>query len=212
MAVTWTTDDVRARARPYFGDVAPSHDWEHVCRVATLAETLAAAGVDEQVLLAAVWLHDIGRGREDHGEIDDHAVWGAREAERILVDLGATDETIEAVIHSINAHRYSNAVEPETREAKLLCDADNLDALGAVGVARCFSYGGEHGTTIHDPDLPPEADDVPAGSTGLNHLRKKILELPERMYTRPGRELATERRAFVIEYLDRFEREVAGDA
>jgi len=65
---------------------------------------------------------------------------------------------------------------------------------------------------MHDPDLPPEADDTAAGATQFNHFHKKILTLPDRMYTDAGREIAEERRAFVVDFLDRFEREVAGDA
>ena len=208
-------DEVRERARTYFGGVSPAHDWQHVRRVARLAETLAADcddTIDEDVLFAAVWLHDVGRGKEDRGEIADHAEWGASEAAEILPDLGANDETIEAVRHCIRAHRYSNDVEPRTLEAKLLSDADNLDALGAVGVARCFAYGGELGSPMHDPDLPPGADDSSAGTTQFNHIHKKLLDLPDRMYTDAGRELAAGRAEYVREFADRFEREVAGDA
>ena len=225
-------DEVRERARSYFGGVSPNaerrgskdersesfgvspaHDWQHVRRVARLAETLADEyDVNEQVLFAAVWLHDIGRAKEDRGEIDDHAGWGASEAAEVLSDLGADPDIVGAVQHCIRAHRYSNDVEPETREAEVLSDADNLDALGAVGIARCFSYGGERGHRLHDPDLPPEADDTAAGATQFNHFHKKILRLPDRMYTEAGRDLAEERKAFVVEFLDRFEREVVGDA
>lgn len=205
-------DEVRERARSYFEDASPAHDWHHVRRVARLAETLAGEyDVDEEVLFAAVWLHDVGRAREDRGEIDDHAEWGAAEAGEILSDLGATAETVDAVQHCIRAHRYSNDVEPETREAELLSDADNLDALGAVGIARIFSYGGELGQPIHDPDLPPEVDDTAAGQTQLNHLHKKLLSLRDRMYTEAGRELADERHAYVAAFAERFEREAAGE-
>ncbi len=211
----WTAAQVRERAESYFGDVAPAHDWHHVRRVARLAETLAGKTdreVDERVLLAAAWLHDVGRAREDRGEIADHAEWGAREAGRILADLGADPDAVSAAKHCVRAHRYSNDVEPETPEAELLCDADNLDALGAVGIARCFCYGGERGQPLHDPDLPVEADDTEAGATQLNHVQKKVLSLHERMYTDAGREMAEDRRAYVAEFVERFEREVAGDA
>ncbi|UPV75556.1 HD domain-containing protein [Halorussus limi] len=206
-------DEVRERAETYFGDVSPSHDWQHVRRVARLAETLADEyDPDEDVLFAAVWLHDIGRAKEDRGEIEDHAEWGATEAADILRDLGADDDTVEAVQHCIRAHRYSNDVEPETREAEILSDADNLDALGAVGVARTFVYGGELGQPMHDPDLPPEADDTETGETQFNHLHKKVLSLRDRMYTDAGREIAAARSEYVAEFAGRFEREVAGDA
>ena len=202
---------VRSRARTYFENVAPAHDWHHVQRVATLAETLAEEyDPDERILFSAVWLHDIGRGREDRGEIEDHAEWGAEEAKTILAEFGADEDEIRAVQHCIRSHRFSNDVEPETLEAQLLSDADNLDALGAVGIARNFCYGGEHDEPMHDPDLPLDADETRAGATSMNHFHKKILRLPGRMYTDAGRRVADERRAFVETFIDRFEREVDG--
>ncbi|MFB1064381.1 HD domain-containing protein [Natrinema sp. H-ect4] len=206
---------VRDRARPYFADAPPAHDWHHVRRVEALAETLVERhpkSVDERVVRLAVVLHDIGRVREDCGEIDDHAAWGAREAGAILRELGAEAGVIERVQHCIRAHRYSNDIEPETLEAKLVADADNLDALGAVGIARVFAYGAEIGDPIHDPARPVEEDDTEAGATQYNHFHKKILDLPARMYTDVGRDLAVDRAAFVRAFLERFDGEVAGDA
>lgn len=203
---------LRETARSYFDEeTSPAHDWQHVRRVETLAEELVAEypDADERVLQAAVLLHDIGRPREDHGDIDDHAAWGATRARDILPEHGV--ENPDPVCHAIRAHRYSTAPEPETIEAKLLSDADNLDALGAVGIARCFSYGGELGEPLHDPDVPLEADDTAAGATQFNHFHKKILTLPERMYTDAGRDVAVERREYVEGFLERFESEVAGE-
>ncbi|WP_323677728.1 HD domain-containing protein [Halorubellus sp. PRR65] len=220
---------VRDRARSYFEGVSPCHDFQHVRRVVATAKRLAdeteagahgpARDVDRDVLVAAGWLHDVGRGREDRGEIDCHAEWGASEARRVLRDLaggddpavGVDDAFLDAVAHCVHAHRFSNDVEPRSLEAELLCDADNLDATGAVGVARVFAYAGEHGRTLYDPDLPPSEDDSAAGETSFNHFHEKILRLEERMYTDAGRALATDRHAFVEEYLDRFEREARGE-
>ncbi|WP_226039967.1 HD domain-containing protein [Natrinema sp. DC36] len=206
---------VRDRARPYFADAPPAHDWHHVRRVEALAETLVERQpepVDERVIRLAVVLHDIGRAREDRGEIDDHAAWGAREAGTILRELGAGAGVIERVQHCVRAHRYSNDVEPATLEAKLVSDADNLDALGAVGIARTFAHGGETGSPIHDPARPVAEDDTDGGATQYDHFFEKILDLPERMYTDAGRDLAVDRAAFVREFLERFDREVTGDA
>jgi len=213
---------VRERAEPYFDGASPCHDFQHVRRVVATAERLAdatetgehgpARDVDRDVLVAAGWLHDVGRAREDRGEIDDHAAWGAAESRRVLDDLGVGDDAFhDAVAHSVRAHRFSNDVEPETVEAELLCDADNLDATGAVGVARVFAYAGEHGRTLYDPDRPPSADDTAAGETSFNHFQKKILHLEERMYTDAGRALAADRHAYVEEFLERFEREAGGE-
>lgn len=212
-----TSDDIREIARSYFTDeLSPAHDWHHVQRVEALSERLLADetnadDIDERTVRLAVLLHDIGRAREDRGDIEDHATWGAREARTLLSERDVSDERVDAVCHAIRVHRYSSDREPETREAEILCDADNLDALGAVGIARCFTYGGELGGVIHDPDLPPDDDDTTAGATQFNHFHKKILDLPERMYTDAGLEIAEERRAVVEEFLARFEREVAGE-
>ncbi|WP_247003628.1 HD domain-containing protein [Halosolutus gelatinilyticus] len=207
-------EDVRRRARTYFDDASPAHDWRHVQRVETIAEMLCdrhPEPVDDRVVTLAALLHDVGRSREDRGEIDDHAVWGAREASEILRRLGAGEGTIDAVRHCIRAHRFSNDVEPETIEAKLLSDADNLDALGAVGIARVFAYGAELGDPIHDPAIPLADDETTAGATQYNHVHKKILALPERMYTDVGRDLAADRAAFVREYVAQFDAEIAGE-
>ena len=206
--------DVRTVARSYFPDgMSPAHDWFHVRRVESNAERLLAArpGADGRVVRLAVLLHDVGRAREDRGEIDDHAEWGAAESERLLRERGAAEGTVAAVAHAVRAHRYSGPVAPETIEAELLSDADDLDALGAVGVARCFAYGGERGSPIHDPSLPPGADSTDAGRTQFNHLHEKLLDLPERMYTGAGRELAEERADFVRTFARRFEAEVDGE-
>lgn len=211
--MTSLLERVRPIARSYFdGRELPAHDWHHVRRVETNAHRLVRdrTDVDERVLGLAVLLHDIGRPGEEDGTVEDHAEWGAREARQILgnlEDYRVAEETIDAVSHCIRAHRFSNDVEPQSAEARLLSDADNLDALGAIGLARTFSYGGAFGTPIHDPSLPPDADDSSAGRTGANHLHKKILHLPERMYTSEGRKLAEKRRTFVERFLERLEDE-----
>ncbi|WP_255171751.1 HD domain-containing protein [Natrononativus amylolyticus] len=209
------SDDLRSVARSYFDDrVSPAHDWHHVERVEALAARLAAdrTDVDDRVLEAAVLLHDIGRAREDAGEIADHAEWGAREARAVLSARGVAAETIDAVCHCVRAHRYSNAVEPRSPAARILCDADNLDAIGAIGLARTFSYGGEHGIPIVSLESAPTESAGALEETTIDHVEEKLLSLRERMYTEEGRALAESRHAFVETYLERLEREVAGDA
>ncbi len=213
---TTTTDfdQIRTTARSYFADeLSPAHDWHHVQRVESLAERLLDTHpeADDVTVRLAVLLHDIGRALEDQGKIDDHATWGAKEAESILTEHSTPRDRIDAVCHAIEAHRYSNDLEPESLEAEILCDADNLDALGAVGVARCFTFGGELGKPMHDPELPPSEDDTAAGATNYNHFYKKILDLPDRMYTETGADIAADRAAYVRQFLDRFDREVAGE-
>ena len=199
------------RARTHFDDAHPAHDWHHVERVAAMADAIAAdAGADAEIVALATVLHDIGRAREDRGEIDDHAAWGPREAADLLGDVGYDDETIDAVVHCIRAHRYSTGPEPRTVEAQVLSDADNLDAMGAIGIARTFSLATEYGNPIADPALPVDADESTAGATSLNHLQKKILSLKDRMYTDAGKRRAEDRHDFVEAFVDRLEEEIDG--
>lgn len=210
-------EEVRPRARPYFEDAPPAHDWSHVRRVETLAETLVerhpeSPSIDDRVVTLAVLLHDIGRAREDRGEIDDHADWGAREAEGILETVGGEPKTIERVAHCIRAHRYSTGPEPKTLEAKLLSDADNLDALGAIGIARVFAHGGAVGSPIHrSAALEADAEPAERATSQYDHFHEKILELPDRMYTDVGRALADDRVTFVQTFLARFDAELAAE-
>lgn len=204
-------EKIKERAESFFGEVNPAHDWFHVKRVHELALRIAEEeNADTEVVESAVFLHDIGRAKEDEGEIENHAEWGAEKADQILEELDYEEGFIEDVKHCICSHRYSKDPEPETSEAKVLSDADNLDALGATGIARTFTYGGERGSVIADPDLPADEDDSSAGATSVNHLEKKILNLKDRMYTATGREIAEERHNYVEDFVQRFKDEMYG--
>jgi uncharacterized protein len=202
-------ESVRKVARSYFEGVDPSHDWYHVKRVLGLALEMAEREqARDEVVQPAVLLHDLGRKKEDEGEIDDHAEWSAREAQTILNNHGYSGGLIEDVQHCLRAHRYSNDIEPETLEAMILADADNLDALGAIGIARTFAYSGENDRILINSDFSSDQEESPQGETGANHLRTKILSLKERMYTDSGREMAQERHEFVKTYLNQLEQEL----
>ena len=134
-----------------------SHGWEHVVRVFELADRIGRKErADMEVLLVAAILHDVGRMISE----EKHALASARLSEDLLRDLGFSEEKIERIIHCILAHSYSSGVTPETLEAKILSDADKLDALGAIGVARVFMYSGEKGRSIPD---------------SIKHFKEKIL-------------------------------------
>lgn len=204
---------VESLAQSYFHqEMSPAHDWYHVQRVRTNAEELVAEhpSADMTIVQLAVLLHDIGRSKEEEDDIKDHAEWGAEETEKLLDEHGASDEMTRAVAHCVRAHRYSTETSPETIEAKIVSDADNLDALGAVGLARCFAYGGETGSPIHDPSLLPDADGTVAGKTQFNHIHKKLLDLPNRMYTDAGKDLADQRASYIRRFVRQFEKEIDG--
>lgn len=203
---------IREKAQSFFGEVNPAHDWLHVQRVHELALKIAEKeNADIEVVEAAVFLHDIGREKEDDGEIENHAEWGAEKAGEILKEEGYGEKFIKEVQHCIRSHRYSKDPEPDTLEAQILSDADNLDALGATGIARTFTYGGERGSIIADPELPASEDESEEGSTSVNHLEKKILNLKNRMYTETGTKIAEERHEYVRDFVERFKQEMSGE-
>jgi len=181
-------DRVLDEARGYYTDDA-AHGWEHARRVEGLAVRVARRADGEpdlDTVRAGAVLHDIGRRAEERGEIDEHASWGADEARRILRDLGYDGGTVDAVAGCVASHRHSTGPEPRTREACIVSDADDLDALGAVGVARTFAHGGGFDETVE-------------------HIRDKLLGLRDGMGTEAARELADEegRHEAVVRFLDR---------
>jgi len=174
-----------------------THGFDHVERVFNLCMHIGEReGADLEVLGLAALLHDVARPLEDSGRVIDHAVEGARIAARFLRSLGYPEDKIRAVCHAIEAHRFSCGPEPATLEAKILSDADKLDAVGAVGIARVFMYSGEHGRDIE---------------ASLRHFDEKILSLRELMYTETARKMAGERHRFTVEFIERIKREINGE-
>ena len=177
----------------------PVHGYPHVIRVRDLALRIGrayAGRVDAEVLELAALLHDVSRGSFSDGLLGgDHALASARVAEALLKALGYPEPKAEAVAHAILTHSYSSGRVPETLEARILSDADKLDALGAIGVARVFMYSGALGRGLRE---------------SVEHFRKKILRLPELMWTPEGREEALRRVEFVRSFLKELEAEVGG--
>jgi len=181
-------EDLRAEARRYYGDDS-AHGWEHACRVERLGRRIAdEEGADEEIVRLGAVFHDIGRRKESEGEVKDHASWGAKKTRRILAGKGCEEEVIDAVVHCVEAHRYSTGPDPQTLEASVVADADNLDALGAVGIARTFAHNSDFDKTVQ-------------------HIRDKLLSLRDEMRTETAREIAEERHHFTVDFLDRFEQE-----
>ena len=164
-----------------------SHGLDHVERVTALCERIGREEhADMAVLIPAALLHDIARPRESACGIP-HEEEGARMAEEYLLAIGYDAGAIPAIAGAIRTHRYTSGRRPATREAEILSDADKLDALGAVGIARTFMRAGEHGTTMQD---------------GIDHFHEKLLKLPDLMYTKTARQIAAERHAFLVRFLD----------
>jgi len=172
--------------------------------------------VDRDVLAAATWFHDIGRPLERVGRIEDHDEWAANEVTTLLQAEDVATDRISAIEHCLRAHSIrASSPEPATVEARLLFDADKLDATGAVGLVRLACIVGERsGRTgnqyaiIDDAStLDGDSPDVP--DIGL--LREWARERIDALYTDPGRRLGEARWDAMENFLDQFTREITAD-
>jgi uncharacterized protein len=190
-----------------------SHDWEHTRRVVSLAKTICAReGADKEVIVAGALLHDIGRCDQDKtGGTVCHAQKGAAMARAIIETLPFSAAQQENIIHCIAAHRFRRPPEPETLEARIVFDADKIDAIGAIGVARAYLFAGELGACLHNPDI--DIEQAPAYSendTGYREYRVKLRWIKDRLLTASGRKMAQERHEFMETFFQRFLAEYEG--
>ena len=204
-----------AEARRYYEGADAVHDFDHVLRVLALAERIGwAEGADLEVVRAAALLHDGGREQAEADGLD-HAAFAADRAREILARWPS--EKVEAVAHAIAAHRFRTGPEPATLEAQVLFDADKLDAIGAVGVARAFAYGGDRGQRLWAPietvDVARwlEEGDDPAEHTPVHEFVVKLSRLKERLFTPTGRAIAEQRHAYMTAFFERLAAEVQGE-
>lgn len=180
------------------GDAA--HDVAHVRRVVASARRLAAnEGADLAVVLPAAWLHDVVTVAKSSPDRAQASRLAADAASRWLLAGGFPPRLVPAVAHAIAAHSFSAGIACETPEARVVQDADRLDALGAVGIARLFATAGAMGSALMHPDDPFRATTRPLDDRryALDHVEAKLLRLPATMQTAAGRAEA-ERRAGVI--------------
>lgn len=201
-------------AKSRFAKSISCHDWDHVVRVYNLAIVLAKKEkADTAVVKTAVLLHDIKRSEEMLGGGQFcHALEGAKEAEKILQGLGYDKNFIAAVKHAIEAHRYRNDIIPQSLEAKILSDADKIDALGAIGVGRGFLWCGRHGSRLHNTDKKSILANSPhdKNHTLYTEYMVKLRFLKNKMFTESGRKIAQERTAFMAKFIKRLDSEVKG--
>lgn len=168
------------------------HGYEHTIRVVELCRSLGQKlGADMEVLLPAAILHDAGRPQ------DNHAEHGALISEKILKDAGFNPDKVPAVLEAIRAHSFSAKLEAVSLEAKILSDADKLDALGAVGVYRTAMYSSELGRPVED---------------FMAHFDEKLLLLKDMLYTEAAAEIAERRHRFMERFLAEIRDELAGVA
>ncbi len=204
-----------AEAQHHYADLRdPAHDFDHVLRVTAMAEHIARAErADVEIVRAAALLHDIGRGE---GSGRDHAEVAAARARDIL--RAHPPEKVEAVARAIRQHRFRVGPAPDTLDARCLFDADKLDSIGAIGVARAFAYAGVIGQRLWGevaPDYPDRfarGETRPREHTSRHEYVVKLSRLRDRMTTRTGRAVAEERHAVMAAFYERLAREARGEA
>jgi len=205
---------VRAFAQDQFNGARGSHDWEHTLRVVRLCRHIGPLETaDMTVLLSAAYLHDIGRGHQDQARgALCHAEKGKTLATHFVTGLPFSDEMKANILHCISSHRFRGKTTPETLEARVLFDADKLDAIGAVGVARAYLFAGEVGACLHNPDIRIE-DSRPYSKddTGYREFKVKLCKVKDRMLTDTGRRMAKERHQFMEHFFIRFIQEFHGE-
>ena len=189
-----------------------AHDANHLHRVWRNASTLLDAypAADPLTVMAACYLHDLVNVPKNHPQRQQASRQSARLACTRLAELGFPATRLDNVGHAIETHSFSAALVPRTLEAKIVQDADRLDALGAVGLARLFYTAGRMGCALaHAGDpmaLHRELDDR---AYALDHIETKLATLPLTMQTEAGRALAQTRLATLTEFRDSFIRESA---
>ena len=205
---------VKERARKLFDDARGSHAWDHTLRVFRLCEHIGTVeGADMKVLLSAAYLHDIGRCYQDasNGAVC-HAEKGTEIAWPILRELPLTESQKQNIIHCIKSHRFRGNNMPATSEAKVLFDADKIDSIGAVGVARAFLFAGEVGARLHSPGVnAEETESYSIDDTGYREFKVKLSRIKDRILTDEGKRLANERHDYMADFFKRFLEEYEGE-
>lgn len=202
-----------------------AHNLDHVMRVYRLSLLLAEheENVDLDVLIPAALLHDIARVKEctDNTGETDHAILGSEIAEEILRELEYEKDKIENIKHCIVTHRFRSGNEPKTIEAKILFDADKLDAIGAIGTARCFMLAGQFGQSLFPNQYSEEyinqnitengrIKDVSEHSPFVEY-EFKFKKIPEKLYTEKAKQIGASRLKVMDEYFNRLSLEIEGE-
>lgn len=205
-------EEIQARIKSIFEKESTGHDWIHIERVLKLSLVIAKKeNVDIDVLMLGALLHDISDHKFNGGDLAK----GGQVAGQWMLEFGIDLKTQEQVIHIVDNISYKGAkVENKMKslEGKIVQDADRLEAIGAIGIARTFAFGGFIGQPIYDPEVKPtlhqnfEAYSKERTHT-INHFYEKLLLLKNKMHTSKGKEIAEERHQLMENFLKEFYRE-----
>ena len=210
---------IEEKAKSFFKNASGCHDWTHVERVKKLALKIAKAeGADLDIVELAVYLHDIGRKKEMKNKGNFcHAEEGAKLAKGILKKYNLSQAVIDNITHCIISHRYRNSHIPNTIEAKVLYDADKLDSIGAIGVARDFLFAGNAGSNClyigNEKKISKLKKDYSytKEDSAILEYEIKLKKVKGRIITKTGKKIAQERHLFMTKYFTRFWKEVQGE-
>ena len=196
--------------RAKFENEYSGHDWFHTLRVWRLAARIAEAeGADSESVQLAALLHDV-----DDRKLSPETYANKDNARRLLTENKVEKAKIDEICRIIGEISFSEGCVPSTIEGKCVQDADRLDAIGAIGIARAFAYGGNHNRLMYHPDVKPnlnmsKEEYVNSKSTTVNHFYEKLFKLTDMMNTDTAKAIAKERdaymKAFIAEFLDEWE-------
>lgn len=189
------------------------HDWWHIHRVVQMANRLAyEEGANSFICTISALLHDVADEK-----LNDSKESGLRKVREWLEGQPMTDEELQHIMEIISTMSYNAGANPpmRTMEGKVVQDADRLDAIGAIAIARTFLYAGWKSHPIHDPHLPPRDSMTPGEyrhdkSTAINHFHEKLLKLKDHVNTSSARRIAEERHRYMEQYVERFYQEWEG--
>lgn len=223
MKNTEQIEKIEKLAREYFVDASVCHDWSHIERVRDLVLTIGKKEkANLEVVEIAALLHDIGRREEfacksknKDGTKFCHATEGAKEARKILNNFDIDKNDINNIVHCVESHRFRNEKIPKTLEAKVLFDADKLDSIGAIGIARDFVFVGNFATAMYTGREKVQAIngknyDYTKEDTGVLEYEKKLKYIKDKMLTKTGVKIAIKRDKFMKKFFERFWDEISG--
>lgn len=189
----------------------PAHDFSHILRVYRMAEHLCEVeGGDPSIALPAALLHDLYQVPKNHPERAAAAEKSAVMAERMLKEISYPNDKIPFIMLAIRSHSFSRGETPTTKEAMIVQDADRLDAIGAIGIARLWVTGAQFNRQLYSPEDPfcengREPDDL---QYSIDHFYQKLLKIKDRLMTEEARRIAEERHAFLVKYVGQLRREL----
>jgi uncharacterized protein len=191
------------------------HDWFHIERVYKMAQTINAKEKGDELIVAlAALLHDIADSKFNGGDEEI----GPKKAGDFLASIGVADNIIlhvQEIIRNLSYKASLGTVTFKSKELDVVQDADRLDAIGAIGIARAFTYGGYKNRVLYDPSIPvnlnmSKEEYKNTTAPTLNHFYEKLLLLKDLMKTETGREIAIQRNQFMLAFLDQFYAEWEG--